>query len=58
MPGTAALKPDQVPADSKPTPRHVHPEHRVHPKYDGDLRAEPDSKPNYRPDFLVNCESR
>ena len=40
MPRTALPKPEQVPANSKPT-LDIHQEHRVHPKYAGDLRAEP-----------------
>src|ERR1700751_4959028 len=35
-------KAEQVPADFEADSRYVHQEHRVHPKYDGDLRAEPD----------------
>ena len=46
MPRTAALKPEQVPADSKPTldmfTKNIGFTPKFHPKYDGDLRAEPD----------------
>ena len=41
MPRAAALKPYQVPADSKPTSRCVHQEHRVHPEYDGEFAQSP-----------------